>query len=59
MPRQSKYYIGIEVDKLTNSILNTISGDSFETVVNPLAKEDLKGISLKNGWKFDWKKSLN
>lgn len=58
MPRQSKYHIGIEVDKLTNSILNTISGDSFETVVNPLAKEDLKGVSLKNGWKFDWKKEF-
>ncbi|MGF6847306.1 flagellar basal body-associated protein FliL [Chitinophaga sp. W3I9] len=42
MSRQSKYYIGIEVDKLTNSILNTISGANFETVVNPLAKEDLK-----------------
>lgn len=58
MPRQSKYHIGIEIDRLTNSILNTISGDSFETIVSRLSKDDLKGISLKVGWKFDWKKEF-
>jgi hypothetical protein len=26
-----KYHLDIEIDKLTNSILNTISGDSFPT----------------------------
>lgn len=56
MPRQSKYHIGVEVDKLTNSILNTISGDSFETIVSPIETGDLKTVSLKSGWKFDWKK---
>ncbi|MBS0031101.1 hypothetical protein ACTJJ0_29340 [Chitinophaga sp. 22321] len=58
MPRQSKYHINIEVDRLTNSILNTISGDSFETDVSLVLKEDLKNISLKTGWKFDWKKEF-
>ena len=33
MPGQTKYNVGIEIDMLTNSILNTISGDSFPTDV--------------------------
>ncbi len=32
----------VEIDKLTNSILNTISGDSFPTDVHPVTKADLK-----------------
>ncbi|MDR0829979.1 MAG: hypothetical protein LBN95_07700 [Prevotellaceae bacterium] len=43
------------VDKLTNSIENTISGDSFPTNVLVVTKEDLKNITKKNGWVFDWK----
>lgn len=43
------------VDKLTDSILNTISGDSFETQVSTLKKSDLKTVLKKNGWKFNWK----
>lgn len=53
--KQSKYHIGIEIDRLTNSIVNTISGDSFQTEVLPITKEDLKGITKKAGWKFNWK----
>jgi hypothetical protein len=37
----SKYQVGIEVDKLTNSIVNTISGDSFPTDVIPVIDVDL------------------
>lgn len=50
-----KYHIGIEIDRLTNSIVNTISGDRFQTEVLPITKEDLKGVSKKAGWKFNWK----
>jgi len=48
----SKYHIGIEIDRLTNSIVNTISGDSFDTEILPATKDDLKGITKKIGWKF-------
>lgn len=43
------------IDRLTNSILNTVSGDSFQTEVSLVTKQDLKQILKKNGWNFDWK----
>lgn len=43
------------IDKLTNSIVNLISGDSFHTEVSLLTKEDLKNITKKNSWNFNWK----
>ncbi|NVN94056.1 MAG: hypothetical protein HXX18_02110 [Bacteroidetes bacterium] len=43
------------VDSLTNSILNTISGDSFQTEVIRLNKQDLNLITKKRGWNFNWK----
>ncbi len=43
------------IDRLTNSVLNTISGDSFPTEVSILTKNDLKGVTKKNGWNFDWR----
>ena len=46
------------VDKLTNSIQNTISGDSFATDVLRFTKADLKQVTKKNGWNFDWKMEL-
>ena len=54
MAKQTKYHVGIEIDRLTNSIVNTISGDSFPTDVHPLAKTDLKIVAQKNGWLFNW-----
>ncbi|MGN6438854.1 MAG: hypothetical protein ACTHMM_20080 [Agriterribacter sp.] len=54
MSKQRKYHLGIEIDKLTNSIINTISGDSFPTDIHPVAKADLKNVSKKNGWQFNW-----
>jgi hypothetical protein len=41
------------IDKLTDSILNTISGDSFQTEVSRLTSIDLKAITKKNDWNFD------
>ena len=43
---------------MTNSIQNTISGDSFATEVLRLTKTDLKQVTKKNGWNFDWKVEL-
>ena len=54
MRKQSKYHIGIEIDRLTNSIANTISGDSFPTEIHEIKPDDLKGINKSNGWLFSW-----
>lgn len=43
------------VDKLTNSIENVISGDSFATEVSVLTPSDLKKINKREGWDFNWK----
>lgn len=48
-------HIEIEIDKLTNCIENAISGDRFDTEINPITEDDLKPIKKGNGWKFDWK----
>ncbi len=47
------------IDKLTNSIQNTISGDSFATEILRLTKADLKQVTKKNGGNFDWKTELS
>ncbi|WP_291104549.1 MULTISPECIES: hypothetical protein [unclassified Flavobacterium] len=47
------------IDKLTDSILNRISGDSFQTEVSRMTSNDLKTVTKKNGWNFDWKSEFN
>lgn len=46
-------YIDIEIDKLTNSIENRITGDVFDTNVVQLLKEDKRQIK-KADWRFNW-----
>ncbi len=53
--RRNTQYIDIEIDKLTNSIENVITGDSFQTDVSLIDKDDLKTITKKNAWLFNWK----
>jgi hypothetical protein len=43
------------VDKLTNSIENIVTGDSFHREVILVTKEDINAITKKNGWDFNWK----
>lgn len=50
---------GFVIDRLTDSVLNRISGDSFQTEVSTLKKSDLKTVSKKNGWNFDWKSEFD
>jgi len=59
MKKQKKYLLDFEVDKLTNSIENTITGDSFQTEITPLTNFDLKSVTQKRGWAFDWRHELN
>lgn len=49
--------IGLDfiIDKLTNSIENVITGDSFATEISILTNSDLKIVSKKNSWLFSWK----
>ncbi len=48
--------INIEIDKLTNSIVNKASGDVFNTEIMEVTVKDLKKTTKKNGWKFNWSK---
>ena len=50
--------VEIEIDELTNSIKNVISGDSFPTSVLRLTNSDLKNTTKKKGWLFNWKQEL-
>ncbi len=43
------------VDKLTNSIENIVTGDSFETEISIFTIADLKLITKSNGWVFNWR----
>jgi hypothetical protein len=47
--------LDFEVDKLTNSVENVVTGDSFPTQVTLVNNLDLKSITKKYGWQFDWK----
>lgn len=59
MEKSKKTELEFEIDFLTNSIRNTISGDSFDTDIIRLTKADLLQITKKNGWKFNWKSEFN
>jgi len=58
MKKRTNTGIDIEIDELTNSIKNVISGDSFSTDISRITKSDLKSISKEAGWQFDWKLEL-
>ncbi|MEI6408893.1 MAG: hypothetical protein WCR52_05900 [Bacteroidota bacterium] len=53
-----KYHLDIKIDRLTNSVQNTISGDSFATEIHEVVNFDLKTITKSSGWAFDWKAEL-
>lgn len=58
MKKRTKIGLDFEIDELTNSIKNLISGDSFSTDISRITKADLKNLTKKNGWVFDWKLEL-
>ncbi len=49
MIKNSNKGIDIEIDGLTNSILNVISGDSFQTEISLITRTDLRTIIKKKG----------
>ncbi|MEI6091641.1 MAG: hypothetical protein WCR42_14390 [bacterium] len=50
-------YIDIEIDKLTRSIENAVTGDIFDTELILLSSIDKKQIK-KSHWLFDWHSQL-
>jgi len=46
--------IDIEIDRLTNSIVNTISGDILETEFHKFSKKEIQ----KKDWTFNWHSEL-
>ena len=59
MKKRTTKGLDFVIDKLTNSIENRVTGDSFTTNIIHLTKADLKTVTKKNGWVFDWKFELN
>jgi hypothetical protein len=57
--KEKTIHLDFVIDKLTDSILNTISGDSFQTDISRLTRTDLKTVSKKNGWNFNWSQELD
>lgn len=57
--KQKINYLDFEIDKLTRSVENIATGDSFPTEITYLTRVDLKQVTKKNGWLFDWKKELD
>jgi hypothetical protein len=56
---QKRQNIGLDfiIDKLTNSIENTSTGEVFDTEIVRLKNVDAKQIK-KSEWQFDWHKEL-
>jgi hypothetical protein len=48
--------LDIEIDALTESVVEVSTGKIFKTDVSKASIEFLKTIHKKNGWKFNWKK---
>jgi len=53
--KDKKVGLDFEVNKLTNSIENIVTGDSFPTEVSVLEKSDLRSVSKSRKWLFDWR----
>lgn len=55
MKKQQNKGLDFIIDKLTNSIENVVTGDSFATDITLISTTDLKTVLQKNSWQFDWK----
>jgi len=51
--KQNEIGLDFIIDKLTNSIENVITSESFPTEISVLSVQDLKSVTKKNGWLFD------
>ena len=58
MRKRKQIPLDFLIDKLTNSIENIQTGDSFPTNITLMSVADLKSVSKINDWQFDWKYEL-
>lgn len=58
MKKRKEIGLEFKVDKLTNSIENVKSGDSFPTEISLLTKVEVTGLTKKNNWQFNWASEL-
>jgi len=58
MDKEPPYLIHEKIDRLTNSIENTVSGDSFPTEIMEIGKADLLLITKAKKWQFDWRQEF-
>ena len=49
--------LDFEIDKLTNSIENSLTGEIFDTEVTRMLQKEIRQIK-KSDWVFDWQKKL-
>ncbi len=57
MKKEKIRQLDFEIDKLTNSIENSITGEIFDTEITRLFPKDFKQIK-KNDWVFSWSKEM-
>lgn len=57
MKKQKKILVDIEIDKLTNSIENLVSGDIFDTEIFQLFAKDSRIVN-KTDWQFNWQEQV-
>lgn len=55
MKERQEVGLDFVIDKLTNSIENVVTGDSFATDISLLKSSDLKNTTKAKNWIFDWK----
>ncbi len=58
MKKHKQIPLDFIIDKLTNSIENIQTGDTFPTNITLLTTSNLESVTKKNGWQFDWKYEL-
>ena len=59
MKKKDIFELDFIIDRLTESIVNALSGDSFLTEITLLKREDLFQLTNKSKWKFNWKIDYN
>ena len=47
--------VSVIIDKITNSIEDAVTNNSHDTEIVVVSQPDLKSITKKDGWRFNWK----
>jgi hypothetical protein len=53
--KQLQIGLDFKIDQLTNSIQNVVTGDNFTTDVTLISSVEIKDVTKKSDWQFDWK----